>query len=677
LYALREVVRDELFDTLGRSSATETLFVGCTAYELSNKSLYDNPAYHFSLHGSEAKDMPRTVPAGLSKLVSKLKAKLNKADRAYLAQAIAQKPSSAVVRLKNVQQLISALHSGDFSSVPRVGFSILPKVSRLVAFDSSYNFSPTDYLSLFSDTGAFEMYCVAILPYELHFQDMPQNELYSYREFDRLGVTYSALSFRNGYSDGYVHEKARWATLIRDKVIQSHLFSFSLNVEFVSRAGPMTLVRLSRTTSRAPIYRVIELPEHLKFVRVLDLVASHKACKNFQKLQYISVRETYWWSTVKYLLGLDPKSVNATNAISYVRRCMAGVSMAGTTYQEKWFMDDSHVLALAVSAVVFTEAAHGAVADAQANFKANANKYNWSLFLEKLAWSTAMVMTLGLIVPVAHFVAWLLEKGLVEKIVCTPSMEKVDFEVPTVKVFSDPEVPILVNVEELAAFNPDEEFAPKKDDLGRYTFLGSDPLCGVCGTLRGKLGSQLISCGHNAASIVEWTMSDEELAIYKNELITQATAPDTPENLAKTLREAYESVPTSRITWRGRLENFKAGPGCGKSFVARMLYKDGTMIYAPFGKLRSDYMSQKKDLMVRLSTCFSRRRIRVSRVVGLNTSLLTSGLPWTGVLSLSLCTTTGRKLCHSSAIACRRAYRPQKGFSSAPSSETRRCPLTS
>lgn len=598
IYSLREVVREELFQSLASSSATETLFVGCSAFELSNKTLYDNPAYKFSLHGSEAKDVSRIVPSALASLSRKLKSKLNKADRALLAQAgadFAAEGSPLVARFRNVKSLISALHSGDFSAVPRVGFNIFPEVSRIVSLDSSYNFSAVDYINLFVRTGAHEMLCVSILPYELVFEDCPPNELYSYREFEKGGKVYSAIAFRNGYSDGYVHEKNNWATLLREKTIVGP--DFSLNVEFVTRAGPMTLVRLTRSKSMAPVFRVLELPEHLKFVRYLDIVKSHSRCPKFSQLTYRSVREAYWWATVKYLLSLDPKSLNTTNAMSYVRRSMAGVSMAGVTHQEKWYMDSEDVVPMVLASVAFVEMAHGAVKEAHEGFLSKAKSYNWKLFLEKLALSTAIVMTLGLAVPVANFVAWMTTKGLADKVLVTPSMERVTFSVPeeSGQEKTAPSPDILLNIEEFAVKDENEDFKPRKNSVGDYTYLGANPACSFCSGLKDRLGSQLVSCGYRPDSTVEWSMSSEELAAFKNEMITASTDPTCAEGLAKTLKEAIEAVPSTGFTWRGRLELVKAGPGCGKSYVARALYDDDVMIYAPFSKLRADYMSQTRE----------------------------------------------------------------------------------
>lgn len=209
LCALRETVRDEAFRLINGNSALPTLFVGCSGYELGNATLYGNPAYKFSIHGSEAKDMTRLVPQSLMQLKRKLKGKLNSSDKESLAKMVNLDRSKALIRFTSVSTLIGALQTSNFEQVPRVGYDIKPKVTRIVSFDSFYNMDKYEILSLFRDTGAVEGIFCGILPWELVFDNMPENDIYVYREFKRTPDNYATLSFRDGYCDGYIHKKKK------------------------------------------------------------------------------------------------------------------------------------------------------------------------------------------------------------------------------------------------------------------------------------------------------------------------------------------------------------------------------------------------------------------------------------------------------------------------------------
>lgn len=601
LCALRETVRDEAFRLINGNSALPTLFVGCSGYELGNATLYGNPAYKFSIHGSEAKDMTRLVPQSLMQLKRKLKGKLNSSDKESLAKMVNLDRSKALIRFTSVSTLIGALQTSNFEQVPRVGYDIKPKVTRIVSFDSFYNMDKYEILSLFRDTGAVEGIFCGILPWELVFDNMPENDIYVYREFKRTPDNYATLSFRDGYCDGYIHKKKNWETLLRNKVLGSIGHSFTLNIELLMRAGPMTLIRLSRSCSSGHVYRELELPKHLKFVRVMDIMDSYKRNKNMNDLQHFPVREDEWWSLVTYLYGLDEKSVSVAHAVAYIRRHKNGINMSGVNIPP-WNLHDSKVLSMAFSAVIFCNGTIALAKESMEHFLKETDRSGFFRFLDKILAYGFSIMTLGIGPMLVKLVGWLISNNLFEKLVLTPDMSKIqvgnlDYRNKNKNNEKSERIEIALDISDLGELPEDNPYKPRFSENGDIVFLGRHAECKFCDDLNrhaGKLGAQLISCNHVSNSTVKWSMTTEELMQLKNEYLENARAEGVGERLSKTLQKAAESIPSSSFTWEGKIELVEAGPGNGKSHINRLMYNDETLVYAPFGKLRSDYMSQER-----------------------------------------------------------------------------------
>lgn len=603
-YALRQIEREQLHNALALSDSITTLFIGCSAYEISNVTLYDNQAYYFSVHGSEAKDVSRISPAVIKKLITKIKSKITVDEKRVLAGLLDKEPSRRVLRIDGLQKLLAALHSGDYRDVPRVGIDIFPKVSRIASFDSNYNWESEDYVKAFVETGANEMFCLMLLPEELLFPHMPENELYAVRHYrgkgDRIiefgeidDDSWSAISFRHGYSDGYVHKHKAWTTLYREKYIAGP--GFFLNIEIVSSAGPMRLIKLTKNESPRPSFRMIEIPRWMQFVRILDMEASYNRDPNFKDLVYFSVNADNWWRVTQYMVSLDPKSITAHNAFSYIRRCKGGIKMAGVAYHEKWYMPEDRMVPMAIAALVHAQVAIDATNTVVAAYTEKREENNFWRIMSSITWGLFAITTLGVSIPGAMLVKWFKKKELAHKIVLTPDMTRTILVFPQKywDTLKQEEATKYENVFQMEIGEliegPDAETGAKFDKDGRVIALPRDGDCQLCAKVAPKLGVQVLKCDYERDSEVEWKMTREEVIAFKVAIDTESKKPECHGPLHETLKKCLAFIPSVEMTWKGRVENVKAGPGCGKSYLARELYNEESMIVAPFNKLKSDY----------------------------------------------------------------------------------------
>jgi len=174
LDAARMAVR-EVFARMVRvkESMMPTLIVGSTMREVT--SYESNPMVMYHFHASEAKDTSRIIVAALNKIGRELKAKSAKQERKLRAER--KTPVGTLRRAMNLKAMLDTINDLEPDLPPR--FVLNPvRATRLIFEDSIYNLKAKDIYDWFKNTGAIAAYGYALLPFELVFDDMPENPYY-------------------------------------------------------------------------------------------------------------------------------------------------------------------------------------------------------------------------------------------------------------------------------------------------------------------------------------------------------------------------------------------------------------------------------------------------------------------------------------------------------------------
>lgn len=619
--ACRMMARDKMSKYLDIAPNATTLFVGATSYELSQPHWYANFANKFSVHGSEVKDVARIMPGEVKNLIQKIKKNMTPADRQQLGREIMENPSNRVLKVKGLQKLLEAIRISDWTPLmghdERIGMNIWPKASRLMAFDSAYNWSEEDYFDAFDRTDAVEMYSMLLLPEELVFTDVPENDLYTlcHWKHNKLNGgtismtepdddTWTSIEMRGAvgsHSSQYIHKWVNWALPMKHQILTSTRRRYSIDVEIKDSFGPMKIVHFSRCQPKTPLFRSLRLPDDKEYVKIIDLTESYKADKNFRDLKYITVNALYWWALAHYLSTLDDKSLNTISAMAYIRRSKSGVSMAGTNYVEKWFIKQEHLRKLAAACLMFVIVSRESMNDAMTAFDKKRVETNWMKVFKGFAWGATCLLTLGAAIPISYLWKWMQHKHMEDKILIDVSDSLKSIYFPryksgewnkTSEMLKD-DIIYRADIADLIA-EQSNDHGGTVDDNGRVTSLGCHPECPTCQAARPHLGPQLLKCDYMPGKQVTWKMTIDECNSYKNTIVEQAAAPECTGPLKTVLDAAKLKVPSRDISWTGIVEIVKAGPGCGKSKLIRDLMAaiENGLVVAPFGKLRDDYMAK-------------------------------------------------------------------------------------
>lgn len=379
LYACRELARASYERASNcRNVNTKTLVVGSSWREVSN--YISNPNIDHYFFCGDGKDMVRTTIKALEE-AAKVKWKVMRAsEKAEVRkrESMDTTPSGADIVVDGASKkhqvdvflgmkglLKQAKEEGQVPG--RFLFDVVDYTkdpsrvySSLLFEDVGYNFSERNWLELFGMTNAMVGYGYMALPLELLFEDMPVTDkpVYRYNEstawfcersflpedgsssFGRMRVTSASLS--GNFTNGYEHPKDAWALMLRKPLWTHSSFSFALEVEITCRMGPMVCFTITRRDYIGAVVRTIALPEDLEYVRLMDLMAvsdrmkakgSYTVCKPYP---YFSARKAEVLALQSYLLSLDVKSLDLTNAMAYVRKMQNGASLVEAKLAPKW-----------------------------------------------------------------------------------------------------------------------------------------------------------------------------------------------------------------------------------------------------------------------------------------------------------------------------------------------------
>lgn len=564
MVALREIVR-QAYEKLFHVSRTtvKTLIVGAAFREV---KMYDsNNAIEFYFGHSQTKDYDRIVKTALEAIGKELASKISKKDRRIVADVSGMNP-----RLRRYNNLTSILN--DYITLgkkpPKYHTEPIP-AEVLVFEDSIYEFDAHMILDLFDKTGANSAVGYALLPFELVFKDMPRNRLYYLVEDgDTTEVRYT-----NGYSNGYSHKTSAWRMLLSCPVIAHKDFGFSLVVEIASRIGPFAVFTLTRGLKNERIVRSISLPAEKRYYRVLDILKSvnTKTGKQSDKLIYFSVNEEEYISVINFLLAIDRKSMSVETAMTYMRRRGGGASLLTQEVLAPWDLENVDYYRTALNAYVYASIIRSKTDLAIDNLDIT-GCYDK---IKKILYNLTYPLTFWLW-PIIELVNWVFSENLTDKLVTTSEGEIIQ------RAWVVPD-DMVVNGHFTVPFDDN----PKKRIK-----------CPICLELYGRLGPQKLKCDHKE-SYLDIELTQEELTALYTRLIDD---DNDPQGLAAVKQEAAKNMPKSGFKKQVKAYYIKGGPGTGKSYIAKLLADTRDLIYAPFTKLKAEYMNvddgygNKRDL---------------------------------------------------------------------------------
>lgn len=575
--AMREWCRGQLEASFHISKAKERmLIVGATHREISAYS--SNPFIHYYFYGGDNKDYERFVSKGLVRVIENCKRKAAKRDRRinlpHPQSNEATKERPCLGRLKTVGQLIDAWHES--GRMPNTIHTEPVQANALVFEDSIYNFTPATLVDLFEKTGAQIGYGTAMMPMELLWPDLPPHRYYKFRHDKGTGM--ASVTFTRGYSNGYSHKYHSWRMIYANPVI-SHR-GVQLIVEITHRAGPMCVFKIYRGVHRERVVRTIGLTEAEEFVRILDMPKMYDARtdKLILPLRYISVRASEFFDALHYVQTLDDKSVTYLNVMAYVRRRMGGMSLATKEIVAPWELAQADVEAFCLAVVAYAKHLRGTLYKFTDPEELTTASW-WQSIKARIR--RCIKFTVRLACPLLHAILYRFD--LADDLVQFPCAEldqegyvnrKLD------EIGTGPE-----SAEEREALDS----MRKKINVGVWMdFANEDdvPECDVCLAVHERIGAQKIKCEAKYESMHTFRLTEAQTADMRNNL---RDSDADPVGIREVKKRALEHVPKGAIERQARVHYIRAGPGCGKSYVIKLLADENDLILAPFSKLKSDY----------------------------------------------------------------------------------------
>lgn len=597
LSAMREIARESYESLFQISKLTQrTLVVGAAAREI--RMYNTNSFIHYYVYGKENKDYDRIVRPALSDIAQELRKKALKTDRSVFLH----KPED--IDFKTVRPVVKryfTMHKifADYMSTQALPATIHlePIESDVLLFeDSIYNFGVDELCDLFKETGANIAYGYALLPMDLIFDEMPDNRIYQFSTFfdyrvvkqdvkDLTPLKFASLTFRQGYSNGYIHEYEKWRTLLAHPAMKHN--GISLGVEIVSRIGCMCVFKIFRCTFPEKIIRTFELTESESFVKLLDLYGSinHSSCKLRLPLKYFSVRESEFFDVYNYLLSLDVKSLTLQNAIMYVRRRMGGMSLVSRELVAPW--DLNRTDAYRFSIAVFMQASL-----MNEKITKGIQLSNPTSVWEKFKRIAATVVR-SVFYPVAILLEIIFAENLTDKIVVYPghgnSITQRSTIYPSIYQHGTLHAPLHLDF-------------PNEEKLSGCPFCDfmNEEIENDDGHRELRRGEQIFDCKYKISSEHVFSLTETQCQAVLTSLMDD---DHDPVGLKTVKSQAKEKFPRNGFSHTCRVSYIRGGPGTGKSRAIRSMADACTLILAPFTKLKADYMNVM-SLDGKIDLCF-------------------------------------------------------------------------
>jgi len=552
LAALRRVVR-VIYDRTAHPGTTlvPTLVVGSAFREI---NAYAQSHLDYYLPGVETKDYLRTVLPLLNATAKSIKSSHRSIGKYFSKRGTPQ--ATAPMYVKAFARIHNIIDEFKAQVGSCAGFFLSPddlpnKYERLLFEDSAYEFGPREWRDIFIRTGAKSAVGYGLYPKELLFPMSAPDRNYVYEYNKATGK--STVVFRNGVSNGYTHRHDTWASFLSEPVM--NFPEFSLCFEITSRIGPYLTFTVTKTTaSNATTVRRFELEEREQFCQIRDLFQEGKT------KVYFPVLVEEWLNALNWALSQDIKAIDFATVHNYVRRMARGASLVKTELASPWHLPRHDWQRFTLAVVAETRRKHIQISGVLDGYCPPKFIGNVRKLTSQLAFAPFKLMD--------HAASYFVMRGETDLVIYPDNFITTRISTPIVRTKSPEEAFKMI-----ASFITDE-----------------DPNCGCafCDSLKGTLGKQLLKCNYQGSlQTVDVSMTTGDLDQFWTDLIDD---DEDPIGL-KTLKEKVKpAIPRSGFSKAVRFEYLMGGPGCGKSFLIRARATISDMIYAPFTKLKADYL---------------------------------------------------------------------------------------
>lgn len=548
LAAMRELVRQDLDRLIKQGRDTKTLFLGATMREV--YKWHQNTSFHYHIASAEGKDTSRVTMSAFDKLST---------DLAKCAELFPEYFVDGELKLhyKDTQDLLDDVGlllgiEGNLTNRIRGSFV------RLIAEDSLiYHYTWEDYYRLFESTDANELLVTGILPIELLGRDVAKSPLYNYTE-DGEVFRKATLTYCGGTSNGYTHPVAPWRTLIKYPAYNGK--RFNLVAEEICRVGPQVLIRVMKTFSGGDIVREYTLAKE-PLIKYLDFRASSKpeGGKVTSWVYKVGVKEEFL-DALLYVHSVDPKAVNVTTVASYIRRKFGGAALINRELSSPWELESEDLLTMATAVYV----------------QYILDRVAMENILEKNRFDSCLERLRAGLMCVAYYYTWAFWETI-SFFLQHRFQEKVH-------IFLPQSVTQSIHLDEKVDLGTQLTLSLKQS-MG--PFDPTTDTCECCQLFEGKLGLQKIICPGVPYKYVDLSLNQAELdALFA----TLAADDNDPPGLKKVKEDAKRALPKTPFSRRVKLFLMVGGPGTGKSTLARQILTAEDGVYAPFSKLKQDYM---------------------------------------------------------------------------------------
>jgi hypothetical protein len=542
LAAGRFLIR-EMFESLYRirESNLPTLVIGSAYGDLNSYEINDKVDHYFA--GVESKDYLRTMVPLLERFSNKLKKNLNGAGSRIAAKTY-MAVFTTVRSVLDAVKLQEGWKMGLFTKVEelKTGYE------RLV-FRDIYEVGPKQMEDLFIKTGANHAVGYGIYPDELVFDNVAPDKHYRYdynRFNDRATITY-----RNGFSNGYSHNKSTWAWFLKNPVLSCP--EFDLVTEIVARVGPYAIYSITKRTGKSDyVPRTIGLPRQKHRALVMDVAAVFKGADVEKSRFAVNIDE--WVAVRNWAMSLQVKALAHDVIVMYIRRMIGGVSLVNKELVTPWTLKPVDASRLALAVLVDVRREKGIVDDVlDEAFGFAPTNLLMSTFRKPA----------GLLDGLARY---LRGNGISNEIAIYPDNE----------LFTMDSTPLIRGDQTTTQYN-----------VGVDTSVEHMIGCDFCAEIAPKLGKQVTRC-ENAGKpgLVDVSMTDDELRVITNELQND---DDKPGGLAKLFQDVKQYVPKKGFENTAKFSYVLGAAGVGKSYLIRSIAADEDAIYVPFMKLKTDY----------------------------------------------------------------------------------------
>jgi len=573
-------------------SNLRTCFVGASFREYQENKVNPNCVYHF--YDGQVKDYARTTLNFQQEFLNLIKMKGKREKTLY--EGDVNYTRMATKTYDSIQDLTIDFNKLNNKENRFFFDKDIPNANVLIFEDCIYDMTKSDYLDYFEKSQATMGFGYALMPLEFVHERVYDFELYDLEQ--RGGKT--ELLYRYGQSNGYSHNTQNWKRLFDEPVMKRTKFSpvltkkekcktffhgaqrtgngFNLVVEITGRYGPFVTFTISRTNIKEEIVRQLELPKQYRCYEVADLLGMynnyHKSLRSSWtgKVKRIQVQATEYNEIKNYLGAIADKSMTVENADAYMKKRISGASLVDKALLYPWYLKERDLISVALTMTIREIKLRETKVSIIEYFNNSALATLFNLITRAFKW---------LVTPIASVLAWAVD-FFSPLYISNNLVDETDHNSwkMTQRIFTDSYTEKVV-ISIIPCF-------PEGED---------DNDCPLCAKL-GDLGEQVITCKHIKNSKHTFKMSEDDLKAIEVSLIDNDMDPVG----IKTVKErAKAAMPKTSFTWECEIFLISAGPGNGKSWVARKLleraHKINTkaLVLAPFTKLKMDYSNAVTD----------------------------------------------------------------------------------